>query len=162
MRLLSLILIVVTFFPACQRPPASSGTTTEAHEIHEDRRRALGFSPGFDLTMDIYTPQTRKKQYPVIVMYHGGGWLINNKSIMDEGAAYLASHGEYVVCNVNYRLLGDLDNSVTMDEIVGDAFGALLWVQENIAEYGGDPDKIIVTGDSRRRPPGHHGSYPGA
>jgi acetyl esterase len=148
MRLLSLILIVVTFFPACQRPPASSGTTTEAHEFTKTADVPWASPRGFDLTMDIYTPQTRKKQYPVIVMYHGGGWLINNKSIMDEGAAYLASHGEYVVCNVNYRLLGDLDNSVTMDEIVGDAFGALLWVQENIAEYGGDPDKIIVTGDS--------------
>ncbi|PHI20393.1 lipase [Lewinellaceae bacterium SD302] len=103
---------------------------------------------GFDLTMDIYTPDTGKKSYPVIIMYHGGGWLINNKSIMDEGAAYLASHGEYVVCNVNYRLLGDLDNTVTMNEIIGDAFGAALWVKENIVKYQGDPQKLIVTGDS--------------
>ncbi|MBC6993478.1 alpha/beta hydrolase [Lewinella lacunae] len=103
---------------------------------------------GFDLTMDIYTPDTKKRSYPVIIMYHGGGWLINNKSIMDEGAAYLASHGEYIVCNVNYRLLGDLENTVTMDEIVSDALGARLWVRENIAKYGGDPKRIIVTGDS--------------
>ncbi|MTB50437.1 alpha/beta hydrolase [Lewinella sp. W8] len=103
---------------------------------------------GFDLTMDIYTPQTAKTAYPVIIIYHGGGWLINDKGIMEDAAAYLASHGEYVICNVNYRLLGDLNNTVTMDEIIGDAFGAALWVMDNIAEYGGDPHQLIVTGDS--------------
>lgn len=148
MRLFLLTLFVLMIFPACQRPPVGSGATAEVHEFRKVSDVTWAAPRGFDLTMDIYTPQTRKKQYPVILMYHGGGWLINNKSIMDEGAAYLASHGEYVVCNVNYRLLGDLGNTVTMDEIVGDAFGALLWVREHIGEYGGDPDKIIVTGDS--------------
>lgn len=103
---------------------------------------------GFDLTMDIYTPDRGKDAYPVIIMYHGGGWLINNKSIMDQSAAYLAKHGEYVVCNVNYRLLVDQQNTVKMNEIVEDALGAVLWVKAHIAEYGGDPSKIIVTGDS--------------
>ncbi|CAH1000617.1 hypothetical protein LEM8419_01751 [Neolewinella maritima] len=147
MRLLSLLLI--TCLLHCQTP----GTTATApasppHEVTKATDISWASPRGFDLTMDVYTPQTDRKSYPVIVMYHGGGWLINTKSIMDEPAAYLARHGEYVVCNVNYRLLGDLDNSVTMDEIVGDAFGGLLWVKEHIAEYGGDPDRIIVTGDS--------------
>ncbi len=103
---------------------------------------------GFDLTMDIYTPETGKNSYPVIVIFHGGGWLINNKSIMDEPAAYLAKHGEYVVCNVNYRLLGDLDNTTKMNEIIEDVMGATLWVKYNIAKYKGDPNQIILTGDS--------------
>lgn len=103
---------------------------------------------GFDLTMDIYTPETGKENYPVIVMYHGGGWLINNNSIMDQSAQYLAEYGEYVVCNVNYRLLGDLDNSTTLNEIIEDAYGALLWVKSHVAQYQGNPKKITVTGDS--------------
>lgn len=103
---------------------------------------------GFDLTMDIYTPETGKENYPVIVMYHGGGWLINNNSIMDQSAQYFAEYGEYVVCNVNYRLLGDLDNSTTLNEIIEDAYGALLWVKSHIAQYKGNPKKITVTGDS--------------
>lgn len=84
----------------------------------------------------------------MIIIYHGGGWLVNDKSIMDEPAQYLASHGEYVICNVNYRLLGDQENTVTMLDILGDATGALLWVKDHIAEFGGDPEKISLTGDS--------------
>ena len=92
---------------------------------------------GFDLTMDIYTPNTDKSDYPVIIMFHGGGWLINDNSIMQQSAEYLATNGEYVVCNVNYRLLGDLNNTVTINEIVEDAFGAVLWVKEHIKKYKG-------------------------
>jgi acetyl esterase len=103
---------------------------------------------GFDLTMDIYTPRLEEAPLPVIVMFHGGGWLINDNSIMDQSAAYLATSGRYVVCNVNYRLLADNDNRVTMNQIVEDAFGAVLWVQDHISRYGGDPMRLTVTGDS--------------
>ncbi|NKB98542.1 MAG: alpha/beta hydrolase fold domain-containing protein [Pseudomonadales bacterium] len=110
----------------------------------------LWASPGdFDLTMDIYTPNTSTNgPSPVLVMFHGGGWLINDKSIMDQTAKYLATNSRYVVCNVNYRLLGDDDNTVMLNEIVEDAFGAVLWVQENIGRYGGDVNRVAVTGDS--------------
>lgn len=112
-------------------------------------RDVLWASPdGFDLTMDIYTPQTHDAPLPVIVMFHGGGWLINDNSIMDQAAAYLATNGRYVVCNVNYRLLVDNDNTVTMNQIVEDVFGAVLWVKDSIQEYGGDPAAVVVTGDS--------------
>ena len=103
---------------------------------------------GFDLTMDIYTPGTGKVSYPVIVIFHGGGWLINNKSIMNEMSAYLATNSEYVVCNVNYRLLPDQNNTIRMNEIVEDAFGAVLWVKDNISKYKGNSGQVIVTGDS--------------
>ena len=45
-------------------------------------RDVLWASPGeFHLTMDIYTPEGGKAHYPVIVLFHGGGWLVNDKSI---------------------------------------------------------------------------------
>ena len=103
---------------------------------------------GFDLTMDIYTPLSGKPSYPVIVMFHGGGWLINDKSIMDQAAAYLATNSNYVVCNVNYRLLSDKGNTITLNEIVNDAFGAVLWVKSKISTYKGDSTRVAVTGDS--------------
>ena len=98
--------------------------------------------------MDIYTPTTGRKSYPVIVMYHGGGWLINNETIMDQAAEYLSTHGDYIVCNVNYRLLPAQNNTVHMNQIIEDAYGAVLWVKHNIKQYQGDPKRIIVTGDS--------------
>lgn len=100
------------------------------------------------LTTDIFVPNTGRKQYPVVVIFHGGGWLINDNRIMDAAAKYLARHGEFVVANMNYRLLGDNQNSTTMDEIVGDVLGGVLWVKEHISEYQGNPERIAVTGDS--------------
>jgi len=102
----------------------------------------------FDLTMDIYTPTSGKDSYPVLLIFHGGGWLINNKGIMDQASKYLVSNGEYVICNVDYRLLVDEGNTVTIDQIVEDVFGSVLWVQEHIGHYRGDVNNIAVTGDS--------------
>jgi len=124
------------------------GQTPQKHQVEVKKDIVFASPEGFDLTMDIYTPKTGKQSYPVLVIIHGGGWLINNKSIMDEMSQYVSSHGEYVVANINYRLLGDQDNTVTINEIVEDVFGAVLWVKDNIAEYGGDPAKVAVTGDS--------------
>ncbi|WP_421876951.1 alpha/beta hydrolase [Marinoscillum sp.] len=126
-------------------------TSVSAQELNDYSvaENVLWASPdGFDLTMDIYTPDTGRDAYPVLVIFHGGGWLINNKSIMNDMAKYAVEHGEYVVCNVNYRLLVDQNNTVTMDQIVEDVLGAVLWVQTNIGAYKGDPTKVAVTGDS--------------
>jgi acetyl esterase/lipase len=103
---------------------------------------------GMDLTLDIYTPKSSRSTNPVLIIFHGGGWLMNDNSIMDQMSQYLATNTEYVICNVNYRLLSDLDNTVTLDEIVEDAFGAVLWIKDNIENYKGDKTKIAVTGDS--------------
>lgn len=100
------------------------------------------------LTLDIYVPQTGKKSYPVLVIYHGGGWLLNNNSIMNDMANMVASEGEFVVANMNYRLLADQNNTVTMNQIIEDVFGGLLWVKDHISAYGGDPKRIAITGDS--------------
>lgn len=107
-----------------------------------------GKPKGFSLTMDIYVPKTEKSSLPVLVIFHGGGWLINNKSIMNQMSEYIVQHSEYIVCNVNYRLLGDNGNTTMMNEIVEDVLGAVLWVKVNIGKYNGDPTKIAVTGDS--------------
>jgi acetyl esterase/lipase len=146
---LSMLIFISKEAKSTEQPIFSNQQATFTEENFTKVSDVLWASPkGFDLTMDIYTPNSGKKSYPVIVIFHGGGWLINNKSIMNEAAAYLASKGEYVVCNVNYRLLPDQNNTVKINEIVEDVFGAILWIKENIAKYKGNPAKIAVTGDS--------------
>jgi acetyl esterase len=103
---------------------------------------------GHSLTMDIYVPQTGETKYPVIIIYHGGGWLIHNNSTMDSMATYIVQHSEYVVCNVNYRLLSDDNNSILMNQIVEDAMGAVLWAKDHIGEFHGDSSDVGLTGDS--------------
>ena len=141
------ILLLLLLMTACTKAPElKKHNDPNRYTVARD---VLWASPKkFDLTMDIYSPSSGREFYPVVVMFHGGGFLLNDKSIMDQAAAYLATNSEYVICNVNYRLLSDNGNTTTLDQIVGDAFGAVLWVKDNIAEYGGDPLQIAVTGDS--------------
>ena len=140
-------LAVSLFLISCSEPQEQmQNNNPDKYTLARD---VLWASPGgFDLTMDIYTPTSGRSPYPVVVMFHGGGWLINDNSIMDQSSAYLATNSDYVICNVNYRLLSDQDNTVTLNQIVEDAFGAVLWVKDNIENYGGDRRKIAVTGDS--------------
>lgn len=151
-RILSLAVILTLINWACGKsvkeinPPNNNPGGVSPYEEASD---IVWASPkGFNLKMDIYTPNKTRQSYPVIVIFHGGGWLMGDKSGMTEMAQYLAQNGEYVVCNVNYRLLGDLNNTITMNELIEDAFGAVLWIKENVAKYKGDPNKLIVTGDS--------------
>ena len=140
-------LAIVFFLASCsEAPELAQNNNPDRYVVARD---VLWASPGgFDLTMDIYTPTSGRASYPVVVMFHGGGWLINDNAIMDQASAYLATNAEYVICNVNYRLLSDQDNTVTLDQIVEDVFGAVLWVKDNIESYNGDKNKVAVTGDS--------------
>ena len=140
---LSLLLVVA----ACSEVAQLKKNNDPANYTVE--QNVLWASPqNVDLAMDIYTPSSGRESYPVVVMFHGGGFLLNDKSIMDQAAAYLATNSEYVICNVDYRLLSDNGNTTTLDAIVGDAFGAVLWVKDNIDQYSGNPQQIAVTGDS--------------
>ena len=127
---------------------ASATDSAARHPVKVHRAITFASPAGHPLTLDIYVPQTGKPSYPVLVIYHGGGWLMNNNSIMDDLAMAMASQGELVVANMNYRLLVDQNNRVTINQIVEDAFGGVLWVKDHIAHYGGDPQRVAVTGDS--------------
>lgn len=117
-------------------------------QVHRDIVYAT--PAGQALALDIYQPvrQDIRGLMPVLVIFHGGGWLINNKSIMQQMAEYMATHADIVVVNVDYRLLSANHNTTRLYQIVEDAMGATLWVQHNIGRYQGDAARLAVTGDS--------------
>ena len=80
---------------------------------------------------------------PVYVYFHGGGWTSGDKDTLTKYCASQARHG-MVVVNVNYRRA----TRFRMTHIMHDADAALAWVRTHIAEYGGDPDRIVLGGDS--------------
>ncbi len=133
------------FFILCT---AILGVTANAADVKIHKAIEFAKPDNFPLTLDIYVPQTGKKSYPVLVIYHGGGWLLNNNSIMHDLANKIARDGDMVVANMNYRLLADQDNTVAINQIIEDVFGGLLWVKDHIAEYRGDPTRVAITGDS--------------
>jgi len=110
------------------------------------------------LYLDIYRPKTDSQNLPVFVWIHGGS-NYQNSAKMYNGAA-LAKRGNIIVVVIQYRLsvLGWLTHpafraSGTADDQSGnfgtlDHMKALTWVKNNIAAFGGDPDKVTVGGQS--------------
>ena len=90
------------------------------------------------LKLDIYHPEGATN-CPVVVWFHGGGLEGGNKEIPTQ-----LKEKDLVVVGVNYRLLP----RVTVRETLDDAAEAVAWVFKHIADYGGDPNKIVVTGHS--------------
>jgi acetyl esterase len=102
------------------------------------------------LKYDVYSPK-KAKNLPCIIIIHGGGWTSNTEDIMRGLARELARDGKFVVFSIDYRWAGKLDGDATnnsMADLVGDVFGAIAHIMEHASEYGGDPSKILLTGDS--------------
>jgi para-nitrobenzyl esterase len=109
------------------------------------------------LTLDVWTPPAgvaSGQQRPVMVWLHGGAFVNGSGGIYD--ARRLANRGDLVVVTINYRLgtlgflahpalgpPGDVGNYGLADQQA-----ALRWVRDNIANFGGDPDKVTVAGES--------------
>ncbi|MET3979076.1 acetyl esterase [Mucilaginibacter sp. UYP25] len=99
---------------------------------------------GGNIHVRIYTPKTGKAAYPVIVYYHGGGFVIANLDVYDASANVLADKTDAIVVSVAYRLAPEHKFPVAHN----DAFAAYKWVVNNAASIKGDPKKIAVAGES--------------
>jgi acetyl esterase len=102
------------------------------------------------LKYDVYSPK-KAKNLPCIIIIHGGGWVSNNEDIMRGLARELTKGGKFVVFSIDYRWAQKKDGDAvgnTMADLLGDVFGAIAHIREHAAEYGGDPDRIGLTGDS--------------
>ncbi|HVU73739.1 MAG TPA: alpha/beta hydrolase [Mycobacteriales bacterium] len=109
---------------------------------HRDVRYADG--AGKRHLLDVYHRDDRPQGAPVLLQVHGGGWVIGTKD--QQGLPlmnHLAARG-WVCVAPNYRLAP----RTKMGGMVSDVEAALAWTREHIAEYGGDPDNIVITGGS--------------
>ena len=92
--------------------------------------------------LDIYAPKEARKA-PVLLFYHGGGLVEGDKNEMEFAAGRFVSEG-IVVVFANYRLSPGVTHPAHME----DAAQAFAWVKENISEYGGNPNKVFISGHS--------------
>jgi acetyl esterase len=102
------------------------------------------------LKYDVYVPKGAKN-LPCIVIIHGGGWAANDEDIMRGMARELTRSGRYVVCSIDYRWAQKADGDAvgnTMANLIEDVYGAIAHITEHAAQYGADPTRIAVTGDS--------------
>jgi acetyl esterase/lipase len=92
--------------------------------------------------LDVYAPEGAKN-LPVIFWIHGGGWVTGDKSDVKHKPQTFMDKG-FVFVSTNYRLLPKVD----MGTLTRDVARSFKWVQDHIAEFGGDPKRVIVGGHS--------------
>jgi len=94
--------------------------------------------------LDVIRPREAVSGAPVLVYVHGGAWVIGDKREQGKPMMYeLASRG-WVCVSINYRL----SPSATWPDHVVDVLAAVAWVKDHIAEYGGDPSFVALSGGS--------------
>ena len=122
---------------------------------------AAGLPPeGEDcLVLNVWTPAVKdNRKRPVMVWCHGGGFATGSGSSPVTDGANLARRGDVVVVSLNHRLnvlgfsnlasVASADFAASGDVGMLDIVRALEWVRDNVAEFGGDPNTVMVFGQS--------------
>jgi acetyl esterase len=99
--------------------------------------------PGGDLPVRIYMP-FGKGPFPVLMYFHGGGWVIGDIESSDGLSRSLTNAAGCILVSVGYRLAPENPFPAAVD----DAYHATLWAAANASSFGGDPSRIAVCGDS--------------
>lgn len=89
-------------------------------------------------------PERKRDKLPVLIYYHGGGFIWGSVDIFDTYCRKLARETEALVISVDYRLAPEYKYPVA----VKDSYAVLKWANRHISKYGGDPEQIIVMGES--------------
>ena len=136
-----------SYGPSC--PQGSTPVAALPDSQSEDCLYLNIWSPGL-------SPRARR---PVMVWIHGGGFVSGSGSLPGAGGARLAASQRVVVVSINYRLgvfgffahkglSAESPHGVSGNYGLQDQMAALRWVRDNIAAFGGDPDRVTIFGQS--------------
>jgi acetyl esterase/lipase len=111
-----------------------------------DSVRPLTFpGPAGDIEARVYRPQgADDASLPVLVYFHGGGWVIADIDVYDASCRALANKAGCLVVSVEYRQAPAHPFPAAHE----DALAATRWVMEHAGEFGGDPRLVAVAGES--------------
>lgn len=137
----------------CQAVRDGGGSVTLADgfdmfkDPSDDGKVVYATKDGQDLTISLYKNgrQDGDGLAPVYVYFHGGGWTSNTSETDGVTHRAMADAG-YVGFSINYRLC--TDDSPTWDKAIEDCADAMRWIVAHAEEYGGDPDRIVIAGES--------------
>ncbi|RDB05806.1 carboxylesterase/lipase family protein [Runella aurantiaca] len=110
------------------------------------------------LFLNVWTPANDNKKRPVMFYSHGGGFVIGSGGSAGQDGANLARNFDVVVVQTNHRLgllgflyldeLGGKDYEGSGNNGMLDIVEGLKWVNTNIAQFGGDPNNVMIWGES--------------
>jgi len=118
---------------AAANPPIATDLAYGEHERHR---------------LDLYGPADRLSPLPVLLFIHGGGFVMGDKGSADNWAnanvGRMAASAGMIGAVMNYRLAPDNQWPAGSEDIEA----ALAWLKDNVAAYGGDPERMIAVGTS--------------
>ena len=153
--------------PQCQALVDAAARSGSAFDLNEPRLARLAYDAGTllyrhpapaldsvanlvfagpvdNVKVRVYRPRGVGAPAPVLVYFHGGGWVVGNLESHDHLCRYLAAQSGVVVVAVDYRLAPEHKFPAAYE----DCLAATRWVAANAAELGLDARRIAVGGDS--------------
>ena len=128
---------------AAKKEMAQKGMSTAPDPAVGSADRTIATATG-TLPVRIYTPTSGAGPWPVVVYYHGGGWVIADKAVYDGGARALSKLANAIVVSVDYRQGPEHRFPAAHD----DAIATYEWALKNAASIKGDPKKVALAGES--------------
>lgn len=110
-------------------------------DIHIENRMIPG--PKGDIPIRVYTPEGIGP-FPILVFFHGGGWVAGNLDTHDAGCRYLCREVGCLVLAVDYRLPPEYKFPTGLE----DCYAATCWMAAHATQFRGDSTRIAVGGDS--------------
>lgn len=133
-----------TVFDAVMAVQMQAGTTPAPEVVGDVSYRSVPGAEGGPLVpLRVYTP-AGPGPHPIVVYYHGGGWVIASVDTYDSSIRALTNVVPAVVVAVEYRKGPENKFPAAHD----DAFAAYRWVVDNAAVLGGDSEHVAVAGES--------------
>jgi len=99
--------------------------------------------PGGGVAIRIYSPE-RDKPLPMMVFFHGGGWVYGSVDVLDATCRSLANAAGYVVISVEYRLAPEH----AFPAALNDCYAVTVWAATHAVDIGGDDRFLVVGGES--------------
>ena len=113
-------------------------------EIGRIEDRTIPNAVGGEMRVRLYYPRNASAKLPVLVYFHGGGFVLGSIESYDRVCRYLCRQAGILVISVDYRLAPEHKFPAAVE----DAFAAVQWVSAQADEIGADRTRLAVGGDS--------------
>ena len=97
-----------------------------------------------DLTLDLARPKKARGRLPTLIFIHGGGWIVGDLETNERSMRLLAIQSGVRILSVDYPLAPENKFPAGLDACVA----VTRWVRKNGRDWGIDPDRLAVGGDS--------------
>lgn len=114
------------------------------HHSGVERLGGIAYGPGARHRLDLYRARGAKGPLPVLLQIHGGGWLFGDRRLQARPLMLHFAANGWLCISISYGL----SPKVRWPGHLYDCKRALVWARQHIAEYGGDPERLVVTGGS--------------